>query len=232
MSISDNIQNIKKIISDEEKKAGRPAGSVKLMAVSKFHTEEEVIEAIKSGIMLFGENRVQEAESKFPQIISEYPDVSLHMIGSLQRNKVKNIVKIASCIESVDRKELLEEIEKQCAKIDKTISVLFEVHTGEESKSGFTTEESLEDSIRYSLTCPHIIPVGFMTMAPFTDNEDAIKASFTKLATVAEKMRKKFPAVNFTELSMGMSHDYKLAVPAGSTLVRIGTAIFGERKRV
>ena len=231
MSICDNIQNIKSIIAEEEKKAGRLSDSVKLMAVSKFHTAEEVIEAIKAGIMLFGENRVQEAESKFPQIISEYPDISLHMIGSLQRNKVKNIVKIASCIESVDRMELAEEIEKQCAKINKTISVLFEVHTGEESKSGFLTEKELEECIAYTLTCPHIIPAGFMTMAPFTDNKAGISASFEKLVLIAEKMRKKFPSANLTELSMGMSNDYKLAIPAGSTIVRIGTAIFGERKK-
>ena len=118
MSISDNIQNIKNTIADEEKKAGRAPGSVKLMAVSKFHTSEEIEEAIKAGIRLFGENRVQEAESKFPALIQKYPDISLHMIGSLQRNKVKDIVKIATCIESVDRKELIEEIEKQCAKIE------------------------------------------------------------------------------------------------------------------
>ena len=232
MSISDNIKNIKNIIAEEEKKAGRAADSVKLMAVSKFHSADEIEEAVNAGIRLFGENRVQEADSKFPALIQKYPDISLHMIGSLQRNKVKDIVKIATCIESVDRMELLEEIEKQCAKIDKTISVLFEVHTGEESKSGFTTEKDLEESIAYSLTCPHIEPAGFMTMAPFTDNQAEIKASFEKLVAVAEKMKAKFPSINFTELSMGMSNDYKLAIPAGSTIVRIGTAIFGERKKV
>ena len=232
MSISDNIKNIKNTIADEEKKAGRVPGSVKLMAVSKFHTADEIEEAVNAGIRLFGENRVQEADSKFPALIQKYPDISLHMIGSLQRNKVKDIVKIATCIESVDRKELLEEIEKQCAKIDKTITVLFEVHTGEESKSGFTTEKDLEESIAYSLTCPHIEPAGFMTMAPFTDNQAEIKASFEKLVAVAEKMKAKFPSIHFNELSMGMSNDYKLAIPAGSTIVRIGTAIFGERKKV
>ncbi len=232
MSISDNIKNIQNIIEDEEKEAGRVSGSVKLMAVSKFHTSEEIEEAIKAGICLFGENRVQEAESKFPALIQKYPDISLHMIGSLQRNKVKDIVKIASCIESVDRKELIEEIEKQCNKIDKTISIMFEIHTGEESKSGYTTEEALEESISYSLSCPHIVPIGFMTMAPFTDNQSDIKASFKKLVEIAEKMKSKFPSIKFYELSMGMSSDYKLAIPEGSTIVRIGTAIFGERKKV
>ena len=232
MSISDNIKNIKNIIADEEKKAGRVPASVKLMAVSKFHTSEEIEEAIKAGIRLFGENRVQEAESKFPALIQKYPDISLHMIGSLQRNKVKDIVKIASCIESVDRKELIDEIEKQCAKINKKISILFEIHTSEESKSGFMTEESLEESIAYSLSCPHIVPAGFMTMAPFTDDQDKIKASFKKLVEISEKMKSKFPSISFTEFSMGMSGDYTLAVPEGSTIVRIGTAIFGERKKV
>lgn len=231
MSISDNIKNIKNTIAEEEQKAGRATGSVKLMAVSKFHTAEEIEEAIKAGIRLFGENRVQEADSKFPALIQKYPDISLHMIGSLQRNKVKDIVKIATCIESLDRMELAEEIEKQCAKIDRKISVLFEVHTGEESKSGFLTEKELEDCITYTFTCPHIIPAGFMTMAPFTDNEAEIKASFEKLVKIAGTMRKKFPSADLAELSMGMSNDYKLAIPAGSTIVRIGTAIFGERKK-
>ena len=135
VDIKTNLEIIKKKINDAEIKSGRAPGSVKLMAVSKFHPAEAVIEAINTGQFLFGENRVQEAYSKFPSIIQENPATELHMIGQLQTNKVRHAVEIASCIESVDRIELISEIEKQCAKIDKKIKILFEYHTGEESKS-------------------------------------------------------------------------------------------------
>lgn len=227
MSIAENIEVIRTTIAQNS--AGL---DVKLMAVSKFHTHEEVIEAVKAGIKYFGENRVQEAASKFPDVLAQYPDVELHMIGFLQRNKVKDIVKIASCIQSVDRLELIEEIEKQSAKVDKNIKILFEYHTGEESKSGFMTENELIHGIEAASVCPHIIPAGFMTMAPFTADTDIVKNSFRTLKTVAARMREQFPALQLNELSMGMSGDYKIAIAEGSTLIRIGTAIFGERRKV
>ena len=137
MNIKDNIEIIKQRISEAEKKSGRPEGSVKLMAVSKFHPAEAVKEAFEAGQLLFGENRVQEASEKFPPIITQHPQINVHMIGQLQSNKVKKAVSFASCIQSVDRIDLLKEIEKQCSKLERTINILFEVHTGEESKSGF-----------------------------------------------------------------------------------------------
>lgn len=232
MSIKDNLLNIKDQILQAELKAGRKEGSVKLMAVSKFHPGEAVLEAIKEGQLLFGENRVQEACQKFPSIIEQNRDVELHMIGQLQSNKVKNTVIVASCIESVDRIDLLKEIEKQCAKIDKKIKVLFEFHTGEDSKSGFTDEETLCQALSLCAqgSFPHIIPSGFMTMAPFTDDEKLIRKSFITLRNLSEKLCKEYNMFNLSELSMGMSGDFKIAIEEGSTLVRIGTAIFGERE--
>ena len=233
MSIKENLAEIKDKISKAEAKAGRTPVSVKLMAVSKFHTLEEVQEAINCGQLLFGENRVQEAEKKFSALYEQNPDknIELHIIGQLQTNKVKSAVKIASCIESVDRYSLLEEIEKQCSKIDKIINILFEIHTGEESKSGFTSEEEL---IKALSACneevfPHICPKGFMTMAPFTEDETLIRHSFTTLRELATKFQKQFNKLDLSELSMGMSGDFELAIEEGSTLVRIGTSIFGQR---
>ena len=140
ISIKENIEKIREKIISAEIKAGRKEGSVALMAVSKFHPAEAVLEALKANQFLFGENRVQEACGKFPEILQQWENAELHLIGSLQRNKVKQILPIASCIQSVDRIELLEEIIKQKAKLEnnKIIKLLFEVHTGEESKSGFT----------------------------------------------------------------------------------------------
>ena len=231
ISIKENLEIIRNKISQAEKKSGRPQGSVKLMAVSKFHPAQAVIEAFEAGQLLFGENRVQEAAEKFPPLIETHPDIEVHMIGQLQSNKVKKAVTFASCIQSVDRFELLQEIEKQCAKLNRSIKVLFEYHTGEESKSGFTSEAELYKSIEAcaAATFPHIIPCGFMTMAPFTDDEKLIRKSFITLRELSEKLKLQFPHLHLTELSMGMSGDFEIAIEEGSSLVRVGTAIFGER---
>ena len=231
--IKENLEKIKNKIKIAEKKANRAENSVKLMAVSKFHPISQIIESVEQGQFLYGETRDQEAVQKFTEpVFSEYKNkVSLHQIGQLQTNKVKQIVKIADCIESVDRIELLQEIEKQCAKIEKNIQILFEIHTAEDSKSGFDSEKLLFESLE---ACsknifPHISAKGFMTMAPFTDDESLIRKSFITLRDLSEKMKKEFPNLDLCELSMGMSNDFEIAIEEGSTIVRVGTAIFGER---
>ena len=233
-SIKENLERIKSEIAEAEKASGRNAGYVKLMAVSKFHPSEAVIEAIEAGQFLFGENRVQEAAQKFSSIIENNSSVKVHMIGQLQTNKVKKVLQFADCIQSVDRLELLQVIEKHCQQTGekgRTIKILFEVHTGEASKSGYLTEKELCESIELCAagTFPHIIPCGFMTMAPFTDDEKLIHESFSKLRMLSEKLKKNYPNLELNELSMGMSGDFKIAIEEGSTLVRVGTAIFGER---
>ena len=221
MSIKDNLINIKNSL---------PA-SVRLVAVSKFHSAQEVIEAIQAGQTVFGENRVQEAAAKFDEVRKSCPNVSLRIIGRLQRNKVKEAVRIADSIDSVDRLELLDEIEKQAAKIDKKIQVLFEFHTGEESKSGFVDPALIIEALQKMKdgVYPHIEPKGFMTMAPFTEDKDLVRASFKKLRDLRDQCQKAFPNFDLSELSMGMSGDWQIAVEEGSTMVRIGTAIFGAR---
>jgi PLP dependent protein len=229
--IAANLTKVLDKIGGAEKKYGRKAHSVSLLAVSKFHSEQSVIDAIQAGQTSFGENRIQEAAAKFDSLMQKGFSPDLHIIGTLQRNKVKEAVRIASCIESVDRIALLEEIEKQCARIEKHISVYFELHTGEESKSGFPDADSLAQAVSLCAagTFPHIIPKGFMTMAPNTDDDSAIHFSFKTLAQTAESLRSRFPQLPLSELSMGMSHDFEAAIEEGSTEVRIGTAIFGER---
>lgn len=230
--IAENFESVKNQIKEAEKKSGRNEGCVKLCAVSKFHPAEDVLAALKTGQTLFGENRVQEAFAKFTQInsVSEIKP-ELHIIGSLQTNKVKKAIEIASCIQSVDREELLAEIEKQCAKIEKKIEVFFEIHTGEDSKSGYKEKSVLLKSVENCANgiYPHIIPKGLMTMAPFTQDEKLIRASFSELRNLKYELNKNFPSLEINELSMGMSGDYKIAIEEGSTLVRIGTALFGER---
>ncbi len=229
--IKSNLSEIYKKIEEAQKKSKKALAPVKLVAVSKFHPAESVIEAIKAGQNLFGENRIQEAAQKFDFVRSQGYTPELHIIGSLQRNKAKDAVRIASCIESVDRIELMEELEKQCAKISKSIEIYFEIHTGEDSKAGFLTEEALFAAAERCAAgdFPHLIPAGLMTMAPATDDESQIRRSFSTLYNLRATMNEKYPSLKIKELSMGMSGDFEIAIDEGSTAVRIGTAIFGSR---
>ena len=231
-SIENNLKEILQKIEYAEQKYNRTKGTVKLLAVSKFHPVDAVEKAISAGHLLFGENRVQEAVAKFTDINSFNKDVELHIIGQLQTNKVKKAVTVASCIESVDRIDLLKEIQKQCEKINKKIKILFEINTAEDSKSGFKNYEDLYEAVKYCAdgNTPFVEPIGFMTMAPLTDDEALIRKSFTSLRKLSEKLQTEFSMFNFSELSMGMSNDYEIAIEEGSTEVRIGTAIFGERE--
>ncbi len=229
--ISSRLQRVLDSIREAEARAGRPSGSVDLMAVSKFHPAQAVLEAVDAGQLLFGENRVQEAEQKFGQVRLSAPQSRLHIIGSLQRNKVKRALACASCIQSVDRIELLAEIERQAASLGKSMEVLFEFRTGEDSKSGFTSLDSLLPAVEYAESASSLIPRGFMTMAPLTENQLEIAAAFRRLAEVQRQVASRFPHLDLGELSMGMSNDFAIAIAEGSTMVRIGTAIFGERSR-
>ncbi len=212
-------------------------GNVALCAVSKFHTVDEIKAAIEAGQTLFGENRVQEAYEKFSELRKDpsiTADIKLHIIGQLQSNKVKKAVEIADCIQSVDRIELLEKIEKACQNLDKTIDVYLEVHTGEESKSGFSCDAELMECIKKlnDGLFPHVRLSGLMTMAPFTDNECLIRQSFSKLRNLKEKINEIYSKDLIQNLSMGMSGDYRIAIEEGSSMVRIGTAIFGIRNNI
>lgn len=230
MNIAENLKEINQKISDVKTQFNINR-NVKLMAVSKFHTIEEIEVAINAGQNLFGENRVQEACEKFEILLQKYPQIELHIIGNLQTNKVKKAVQIASCIQSVDSIKLLDEIEKQCTKIDKVINILFEIHTAEDSKSGFTSLDELSNAFELFVSgkYPHIKPCGFMTMAPFTEDEEQIKKSFSTLKNIATEFQTKYNQFDLSELSMGMSGDFEIAIQEGSTLVRVGTAIFGQR---
>ena len=231
MAVAQNLAHILSSIRAAEADAHRAQGSVRLVAVSKFHPADDVAEAIAAGQTVFGENRVQEAVAKFSDLASRGLSFELHIIGTLQRNKVRDAVKIAACIESVDRIEVLQEIERQCAKINKTIAILFEVHTGEDTKAGFADYAALEDAVSRCVQgeFPHVVPKGLMTMAPNTDDEAEIRASFSIVRKMCQKLTQKYTSLDLSDLSMGMSGDYPLAISEGATIVRIGTAIFGER---
>lgn len=242
VNIKDNLCRVIDSIKEAERKALRAEGSVSLLAVSKFHNSDAVLEAAAAGQTRFGENRVQEAVKKFQEVrdkchaLSGFdtppaPDIKLHIIGTLQSNKIGKAVEVADVIESVDSTEHLSVIEKQCAKANKTIKVLFELHTGEESKSGFLNIEEMRQALLFCAegNAPHVVPCGFMTMAPLTDDERVQRESFSTLRETKERLSKEFLCFKLDTLSMGMSADFKAAIMEGSTEVRIGTAIFGSR---
>ncbi len=229
--VKQNLSDVVSRIRAAERRAGRKEGEVKLLAVSKFHSERKISLLADAGQVLFGENRVQEAREKFIPIKSLRPNVKLHIIGQLQTNKVKKAVEVADCIESVDRIPLLQEIEKRCSELGRNIQVFLELHTAEDSKSGFSDVDEARKALAMfgEGLFPHVEPKGFMTMAPFTEDEGAVRRSFSTLRETASALRREFPFLPLDELSMGMSGDFEKAIEEGSTLVRIGTAIFGGR---
>jgi pyridoxal phosphate enzyme (YggS family) len=204
---------------------------VKLVAVSKFHPVETIKEVYEAGQRIFGESRVQELIAKHP-VLPE--DIEWHFIGALQTNKVKYIAPFISMIQSVDTFRLLQEVNRQAEKYDRVIRVLIEVHIAEEdSKHGFSIDECKSLFTETALKqFPGIRVCGLMGMATFTDDMDQVRREFGILRNLFKEI-KSLPDTNreiFTELSMGMSDDYKVAIEEGSTMVRIGTGIFGTRE--
>lgn len=201
---------------------------VTLVAVSKFHPVEALREAYDAGQRVFGESRPQEMCAKREQMPD---DVEWHMIGHLQTNKVKYIAPFVALIHSVDSERLAEEIERQAARFGRTIDVLFEIHLAEEeSKSGWDVEEftAWVENVNFATCLPHIRPRGLMTIGTLTEDIELNKREFVRLRELFDTLRPKFGA-EFDTLSMGMTSDYHEAIECGSTMVRIGSMIFGER---
>lgn len=210
--------------------------SARLVAVSKFHSASYVEMAYEAGQRIFGESRVQELVDKWERLRESYPDIVWHFIGPLQTNKVKHIAPFISMIESVTSERLLAEVCRQAQRVGRTIPILLEVHVAEEeTKSGFTPDE-----IRALVTRIHDEPElyrgvalhGLMAMASHVEDEAKISEEFASVRRLFEELRASgllLAPELFTELSMGMSGDYPLALREGATLIRIGSAIFGDR---
>ena len=201
---------------------------VTLVAVSKFHPVEALREAYDAGQRVFGESRPQEMCAKREQMPD---DAEWHMIGHLQTNKVKYIAPFVALIHSVDSERLAEEIERQAARFGRTIDVLFEIHLAEEeSKSGWDVEEftAWVESADFATRLPHLRPRGLMTIGTLTEDIELNKREFVRLRELFDTLRPKF-GTEFDTLSMGMTSDYHEAIECGSTMVRIGSMIFGER---
>lgn len=221
MKISDNLLSIRESLSD----------GARLIAVSKYHPVEAIKEAYEAGQRLFGENHVQEMAAKYLLLPT---DIEWHFIGHLQSNKIKYMISFVTMIHGVDSFKLLKEIDKQAAKVGRTVDCLLQLHVAlEETKFGFSFNECRDmlQQNEWSLL-KHVRICGVMGMATHTDNDEEVKNEFTSIHHFFVEIKNDYFAENdyFKEISMGMSDDYSIAMKCGSTLVRVGTKIFGPRQ--
>jgi pyridoxal phosphate enzyme (YggS family) len=222
------LEQIKVRIQQAAEVCGRDAESVRLVAVSKTVAPDAVREALEAGVTILGENYVQEAREKFKALV-QYP-VSWHYIGHLQSNKAKYAVRLFDLIHSVDSFKLARELDKQAAKVGKIQHILVQVNiSGEDTKSGISAGETMDLILAIS-QMSHLSVQGLMTMPPYFYQPEKVRPFFAALRKLRDEIEgQRIPNVVLAELSMGMTGDFEVAIQEGATLVRIGTAIFGER---
>src|SRR4030095_4006210 len=229
IDVRTNLRMVLDSIERAAQKAGRSGSSVKLVAVSKTISEEPIRQAVAAGAIALGENKVQEASSKQPLLSALR--VEWHLIGSLQKNKANRAAEIFDWIESLDDFELASKLDRACERLNKRMPVLIQVNVGREaSKSGIAGEEVADFAGRVSVL-KHLEVRGLMAIPPYSEDPEESRPHFIRLRELAERIEsQKLDAISMKELSMGMSHDFPVAIQEGATLVRIGTAIFGPRQ--
>lgn len=230
MSIAENLTTVRQRIAQAALEASRDPASVRLVAVSKTKPAAAIAEAFRCGQVIFGENYVQELVAK----AAELPEgISWHFIGHLQSNKVRQIAGLVDMIHSVDRLSLAHEINRQWSELGKLCDILIQVNIASEATKGGTSSEGLLELVKEIATLPHLRIKGLMTMPPFFDDPEAARPYFAALRVLAREVEKEdIPGVEMLELSMGMSGDFETAIGEGATLVRVGSALFGERQYV
>ena len=226
--ISENLQHINEKITDAAKKSGRDLSEIKLVAVSKRFPVEKIIEANKVGQVLFGENYIQEVVLKKPQAPQ---GARIHFIGNLQTNKAKIAAELCDMIETVDREKLGNALNKHCLTLNKTLDILVQVNIGNDPQKSGVNKEHAGPLIEKLNKFNNIRVCGLMTITPFTDTPDKSRVYFRDLRILSEDLFKQglFQNIAKPELSMGMSSDFHVAIEEGATIIRIGTAIFGQR---
>ncbi|HEY4960255.1 MAG TPA: YggS family pyridoxal phosphate-dependent enzyme [Terriglobales bacterium] len=233
MTIASNLAAIRDRIAQAAQRAGRNPDEIALMAVSKTQASASIIEAYHAGQRLFGENRVQEFADKFPQL-ADLKDAEFHMIGHLQSNKTAKAAEVFHAVDSIDSAKLALRLDDAIEKLGKTLDILIEINIGgEPAKSGIAPgDPELESILTRALDWPHLRIRGLMTVPPFTEDPEGARPYFRKLRELRDRLAaRNLPSVNLDVFSMGMSHDFEVAIEEGSTCVRIGTAIFGTRPR-
>lgn len=231
MSIAQNVAHIRGRLAAAACRVQRDPASITLMGVSKTFPPESIREAYAAGIRVFGENKVQEFGGK-AGALADLRDAEWHLIGHLQTNKASRAAELFGAIDSVDSVKLAEKLNAAAEKSGKVLPVLIEVNVGgEEAKSGITPRsEELEQILLSAPRWKNLSIRGLMTIPPYTDAPEDARPSFRRLREISDSIRvRKLPAVSMESLSMGMSHDFEIAIEEGSTCVRVGTALFGER---
>ena len=229
MQIDKSLQSINEKIHSAAANAGRSPESIKLIAVSKTIELERVIEAVKAGALILGENKVQEARDKISNFESQTSglNVEWHLIGNLQKNKAKYAVKLFNLIHTVNDLSLAAELDRQAEKINKIQRILVQVKLSEETTKHGVLEKDLFDLLEKVSNMNNLKLDGLMTMPPFFDDAEKTRPYFRRLREIGDTAIQKGYSIN--ELSMGMSNDFEVAIEEGSTMVRVGTALFGER---
>jgi pyridoxal phosphate enzyme (YggS family) len=229
MSVVENIRAIRETMADAARRSGWPVSAIRLMAVTKTVDDARIGEAIRAGVEIIGENYVQEAQRKIEELGK---GCEWHLIGHLQTNTAKYAVRLFDMIHSVDRIELAAEIDRRARAAGRVMPVLIEVNIGgEETKSGVPLDAAL-DLVRRVAPLENLAVRGLMTMPPFFDDPEEARPYFRSLRELRDRIAAEaIPRVEMRELSMGMTGDYAVAVEEGSTIVRIGRGIFGERRR-
>ena len=227
MFVAENLERVRGQITQAAAKAGRSANDVELVAITKTHPAEKVREAVDAGQTLFGESRVQEARAKIPELPS---NLRWHFVGHLQKNKIRHALPLFELFHGVDSLALAQEINRIAAEEGMHPRILLEINVAEEgSKFGFKTE-SLRVEMEFLLTLPRLSIEGLMCIPPLADEAEASRKYFVQLRELRDSLEKEFD-LTLPHLSMGMTNDFPVAVEEGATLVRVGTAIFGERPR-
>ncbi len=233
MSVSDNVAAVRERINTAARRAGRDPEAIALMAVSKTHVAETMREAYEAGLRVFGENRVQEFDGKIDSL-QDLRDAEWHLIGHLQTNKAGRAVELFDAVDSLDSLKLAEKLDGAARKTDRQLAVLIEVNVGGEvAKSGLAPDSSaLEELLMAAPRLESLQFCGLMTVPPFTDDPEGARPSFRKLRELRDAIAaRRLPSISMDQLSMGMSHDFEIAIEEGSTCVRVGTAIFGSRTK-
>lgn len=231
MGIAEALKTVQTQIINAAIRSGRNPDAVKLVAVSKTVDAQKVIEAIQAGAVIFGENRIQEARKKIQDSRFKIQDSNIewHLIGNLQKNKVKPAVELFDLIHSVDSSALAEEIDKHAQAAGKRQRVLVQVKLSDEAAKHGIAESNLIDLLEKIVHMDYLKLEGLMTMPPYFEDPEKARPYFRRLRQLANKAVERGFAIN--ELSMGMSNDFEVAIEEGATLVRVGTAIFGERDK-
>ena len=231
MEISERIARVRQRMEDAAKRAGRAPGAIALMGVTKTQPAELIREAYQAGLRLFGENRVQEFSDK-SELVGDLHGADWHLIGHLQSNKAAKAAGLFAAVDSVDSLRLAERLNEAAPKNARKLGVLIEVNVGgEEAKSGVApVSREFEEILRAAERLEWLEIRGLMTVPPFLQNAEDVRPFFKTLRGIRDEVAKrKLPRVGMDELSMGMSHDFEIAIEEGSTCVRVGTAIFGVR---